>query len=219
MLGALFASWIEYLRRPRLKISAEPQPVDVEFGDGFPAKRGRYVRVLVYNRPNHWLVRWMIVRAPAQQCRAFISFHHPMSSDVFGRSMQGRWARDEQPVKSDILNLNGEKVFELVNIAALIIRSRKDIYAGEREILDIALRADEDDECYGWNDESYASIPAWRNPRWRLPSGRYVIKVSVQESGRNHVGYFRLMNNDRRVDFRLEAASHHEIRNVKRYAG
>src|SRR6266478_251782 len=141
ILGALFVLWLEYLRRPRLHILIEPQPVDSVYAGAQPARQVRTVRVVLHNRPMIWLVKWM-VRAPAQQCRASITFHHTDGQDVFGRSMSGRWANSAQPVLSDIVDLTGTIILKIVNHNELSLLSRIDVYAGEEQPLDIAIRAD-----------------------------------------------------------------------------
>jgi hypothetical protein len=43
-----------------------------------------------------------MVRGPALQCRAEITFHHQDGHNVFGRAMDGRWASSPEPVPSPI---------------------------------------------------------------------------------------------------------------------
>jgi hypothetical protein len=40
---------------------------------------------------------------------------------------------------------------------------RAAVYPGESALLDVAIRVDEDENCYGWSDESYVSV--YRRPR------------------------------------------------------
>jgi hypothetical protein len=42
----------------------------------------------------------------------------------------------------------------------ITLGSRVDIYPGENELLDIANRPYNDDNCYGWNSETYFAPPA-----------------------------------------------------------
>jgi hypothetical protein len=214
VLGALFVLWLEYLRRPRLRMSIEPRPIDSRYGDDAPARNVRTVRVILNNRPIFRLFKWM-VRAPAQQCRASITFHHLDGQDVFSRSMNGRWSNSPQPVLSDILDLTGKRIMRLLNPNDLLLISRIDVHAGDGQPLDIAIRADDDTECYGWNNEAYFSTPNWRNPLWRLPANRYIVRVSVEASGQNRIDYFRLINDVPRSDFRLEPVTRSDINAVK----
>ena len=82
--------------------------------------------------------------------------------------------------------------------------THKDIYPGERANLDIAARFDNDDACFGWNDEAYFSNPAWRNQKWRLPSGRYIVKIELTSAGDKEANFYRLVNDTDVSSFRLE---------------
>lgn len=199
---------IEYLRRPKLKLFAERPPYDLPYPDNRLTQM-RALRVKLFNKP---LGRWVaVIRAPALQCRATITFHHKDGKDVFGRSMDGRWAGSPEPTASPILDSEGKHQFSLIDFTRLTVVSRIDLYPGETEILDIAVRVGDDDECYGWNNETYFSTPRWRNPDWKLKSGQYLVTVAVVSSGQKCVGYFRLVNDVSRADFRLEPATQSEI--------
>jgi hypothetical protein len=45
ILGALFVLWLEYLRRPRLRLTIEAQPADMPYPEQFPARHMRTVQV------------------------------------------------------------------------------------------------------------------------------------------------------------------------------
>jgi hypothetical protein len=200
---------VEYMRKPRLKVSIERPPLEQTYSPGAPAREARLLRVAVYNEPLPVWAKWM-VRAPALQCRATITFHHLDGRNYFGRAMGGRWAGSPEPVALPVVGPEGQQ-FQILDFTRLSLESRIDIYPGQTEILDIANRPDNDDECYGWNNETYFSNPRWRNPNWRLPSGRYLVRVIISSSGQEFTNYFHLMNNVPRRDFRLEPASRAEI--------
>lgn len=86
--------------------------------------------------------------------------------------------------------------------ARLSIVSKIDIPAGEEEDLDLAVRCDDDSECYGFNNESYRYN--WRNPHWHLPQGRYRVEVTLRSSGQKIAQHFLLCNDSSLGDFRLE---------------
>ncbi len=117
-----------------------------------------------------------------------------------------RWANSVEPVPIPIVNSKGEEQFRILD-PRLAAEYRMDVYPGESEILDVAVRLDDEEDCYGWNTESYFCIPAWRNPNWKLPRGRYLVRVTVTSSGQKCVGTFRLINDVSRTDFRLEPTS------------
>jgi hypothetical protein len=94
----------------------------------------------------------------------------------------------------------------LVDPLRIMAESRVDIAPGEAAELDVVVRFDGERECYGWNLESYQSEPPWRNPKWMLPGGRYLLSVQVFSGDQGCSGLFRLIN-DVPVDaFRLELA-------------
>jgi len=156
-----------------------------------------------------------MVRAPALQCRAAITFHHLDGRNVSGRVMDGRWAGSPEPVAIPVVGPQGEQ-FHILDFTRLTLESRIDIHPGQKQLLDIAFRADDDPDCYGWNNASYFSNPRWRNPDWRLPQGRYLLKVIISSSGRDFIDCFLLLTDLTRRDFRLESASHSDRAKVLR---
>ncbi len=120
--------------------------------------------------------------------------------------MPVRWARSPEPIANQIVDTNGKLQFHIVDFGRAATESRIDVYPGEEEILDVAVRFDDGADCYGWNNDSY--LTNWRNPKWKLGRERYLIKVVITSSGQKCVGVFRLINDvDSRTDFRLRAAS------------
>jgi hypothetical protein len=211
ILGSIgTAMFVEYMRRPKLKFAIETPPLEVTYAAGFPANVMRTLRVKLYNDPLPGWARWML-RGPALQCRAIITFHELNDGqNIFGRAMGGRWASSPEPVPISFVTPRGER-FQMFDPARFTLESRIDIYPGEQEILDIASRFDNDQECYDGNNEAYFSAPPWRNPNWRLPSGRYLVSAVITSSGQKSAGCFRLMNNLSRADFRLELATRSDI--------
>ena len=205
--SGLVAMFVEFMRRPRLKLLIEP-PLDPPPYN--PPRNNvseaRFLRLIVHNEPLPGWVRWML-RGPALQCKAAISFrHHDNGQNVFGEVMNGRWSNSQEPVPLPVVGPAGQQ-FQILDFARLTLESRIDIYPGQEQTLDIAARFDNDAQCYGWNNEGYFSMPVWRNPKWMLPPERYLVKVIVSSSGQEFVDYFRLVNTGLRGACRLEAAS------------
>lgn len=69
-----------------------------------------------------------------------------------------------------------------------------DVQPGESEIFDVAAKLDNEEECYGWSNESYFSEPIWRNPNWQIPRGRYLIKATVVSASQKVTEILRLIN-------------------------
>jgi hypothetical protein len=199
------AVFVENKRRPRIKLTIEP-PLDLPYD---PPRHSisemRSLNVNVRNEPLLGSARWMI-RAPALQCRATITFHHLDGQNVFGRVIGGRWASSPEPVPLPVVGPQGQQ-FQIIDFTRLVLESWIDIHPGRSELLNIAARVDNDDECYGWNNESYFSMPPWRNPKWKLPKGRYLVRVVVSSSGQQFTDCFRLINDVSRRDCRLENAT------------
>jgi len=97
-----------------------------------------------------------------------------------------------------------DKHIFIADPARFTLTPRIDVYPGEAERLDVASRFDNEDECYGWSNESYFSNPVWRNPDWKLPSDRYLVKVTVISAGDKCTGIFRLISDVAQQDFRVE---------------
>ena len=207
ILGSIgTAIFVEYLRRPRLRLSIEKPELDNRYPPQRPAQVARFLRVYLENKPLPRWAGWM-VRAPALQCRATITFHHlDDGQKVFDRTMSGRWSGSPEPVALPVVGPGGQQ-FQMLDFSRLTLESRIDVYPGERELLDIVARFDNDDECYGWNNEAYFSQPIWRNPARKLDKGRYLVKVIITSSGQKCIDYFRISNEVTRTDFRLDPAT------------
>lgn len=204
VIAILLAVGIENLRRPKLSLQIESTPIDSHYSNQHPAVDSRYVRVCLKNTGLPKWARWML-RSPALQCRGTITFHHLDGQNVFGRAMAVRWSGSPQPIPLEAITDDNRR-FQIFDPMRLTLDSRIDVYPGEHEILDVAVRHDAEPECYGWNNEAYLQPHVWRTPGWRLPPGRYLVKVVVVSSGQKCEGVFRLINDVNRSDFRLEPA-------------
>jgi hypothetical protein len=204
LIGAILAILttiaIERLRKPSLRIYSAP-PRDREYAEGKPASLMRYLILRLVNKPLPWYARWMS-RDTAVQCRGNITFHHLDGQNLFGRAMPLRWAGSLQPIAIRVF-LNGLEGY-IVDDDRLSAQSIVDVPPGSERDIDVAVRLDDDKECYGWSNESYLSNPPWRNPNWKLDPGRYLVRVTIFSGGQSCTAVFRLLNEGRREDFRLE---------------
>ena len=206
VIGAIFAIlvtiWSEKLRKPELELRIAPL-WDMDHEEPHPAKQMRALGLKLVNRPLPRWARWMS-RNAALQCHGFITFHHLDGQNVFGRAMSIRWSGSPEPVAIHVVV--DDKRFTIADPARITLTSRRDVYPGESERLDVVARFDNEDECYGWNNDSYFSNPPWRNPDWSLSPDRYIVKVTVVSAGEKCTGIFRLINDVAQRDFRLEPA-------------
>ncbi|MCL5961247.1 MAG: hypothetical protein M1358_18390 [Chloroflexi bacterium] len=191
---------VENLRKRRLALQIG-SPADGNYQNR-PARKARFLHVKVLNKSLPWWAKWMS-RSAAIQCHGTISFHHlDDGQDVFGRAMAIRWSGSPEPVPS-IINIDGRQGF-LIDPSRFAIEQRWDIFPGESTDIDVASRFDDEEECYGWSNENYLIEPQWRNPRWKLSRGRYLVKITVVSAGERCTEVFRLINDVPQDAFRLE---------------
>ena len=205
VIGAIVAIvitiWIERLRKPKLKLKIG-KAINLSSQEIPNAgKFHRHLYVLLENKPLSKWLSWM-TRNPAIQCHGHISFHHLDGQNYSGRTMPIRWSGRPEPVLPwfEI----DERRIPIIDYTRLRLESYMDIHPGEQEELDIAVRFDNNDECYGWTNESY--FRQLRHPDWRLPPGRYLVKVVVVTAGEKTSEVLRLVNDVPWKDFRLEEA-------------
>lgn len=203
LLGALIVILVEQLRKPSLKLRLLPTQ-DAVYPEGRPAKRSRYIHLEAVNELLPRWARWMS-RSAALGCRGTISFHHMDGQNIFGRSMSVKWVRTPEALPMPIY-LNDGKSGYLVDPIRIMAESRDDIAPGEAAEFDVVVRFDGEPDCYGWNMESYKSEPLWRNPKWKLLAGRYLLRVEVFSGDQSCSGLFRLINDVPDDAFRLEPA-------------
>jgi hypothetical protein len=199
--AALITIIVEKLRKPKLHLKIA-EPMENNYEDR-PAKLKRAVRLQIENKPLPSWARWMS-RSPALQCGGNIVFYHLDGQNVFGRSMIIRWPESPEPIPLEIKL--GNEYGVIVDPARMVLEQRKDVHPGKSELIDVACRFDQDEDCYGWNNESYFSDPLWRNANWKLPKGRYLVKANIAFAGNSLSGLFRLINDVDIHDFRMEKA-------------
>jgi hypothetical protein len=202
VLGATTVILVEWLRKPSLKIRLIPTEQH-PYPPGGPATMGTVVKAAVSNEMLPRWARWMS-RSAAIQCRGNISFHHMDGQNIFGRSMPVKWLRTPEALPMQILSADGSnRVGFLVDPVRIMSESRDDIAPGESALLDVVVRFDADSDCYGWNLDAYKSTPRWRNPDWKLPAGRYLIRVEIFSGDQSCSEIFRLLNEGPLDAFRL----------------
>ena len=192
----------EYHRKPRLRfLHVDPEDYQHKPGEE-PAERARPLRVKVINSPLWPIFRSWMTRTTAALCAGTITVYNLDGQNKFIRSMPIRWNSTRKPQPLHIYHKNvywGE-----LRDPQPPVEARVDIPAGDAVLLDVSARFDDDPECYGWCTANYTSTPKWRNPDWRLPSGIYLIKITVFSLGEIHYDFFRLINDGSQADFRLD---------------
>ncbi len=213
LLSILASIYIEYQRKPKLRFDIEEQPLDRTYQPPAPAKESRFLRVQLFNDPMPRPLKWL-GRDAAMQCYGHIQFHHfADGAPVFSKPMPIRWAGSDEPFTFQAMP-NGQfaQFFDPTKYNASFHRN---CFPGITELIDVAARFDNDDDCFGWSNESYLPGKGWRNPDWKLPKGRYLIKVTVHSSGETLSAAFQLENSVARQHFRLMGASQQDAQKLK----
>lgn len=203
IIAILIPLRIESLRKPKLKLKlTEPQDSNYE---NSPASVARFLLVKLVNEQLPRWASWWMSRDAALQCHGTITFHHLDGQNIFGRAMPFRWRASPEPGSIE-LKFDDKRLF-ITDRTAFNLEPRMDVYPGEAQQLGVIARFDNEPDCYGWSNESYFSEPKWRNPAWRLPPGRYLVRVTVISAGSKCTSVFRLSNDVSQPDFRLELAA------------
>lgn len=203
--------YIEYQRKPKLGFSIEHPPLDQTYNDA-PAKDVRFLRVHLSNRAMPRLLRWL-GRNAAMHCNGYIQFHHHDNGNpIFGKPMPIRWSGSDEPISMQLLP-SGEMV-QLFDPVKYNAASRRNVFPGTQETIDVAARLDDERECFGWSNENYLPGKEWRNRDWELPPGRYLVRVTVYSAGETTSACYNLDTTVSRTDCRLLPANEEESKRV-----
>jgi hypothetical protein len=202
LASVIVTVFFEFLKHPSLRVSEAPRD-DMHYGTGHKIARvARFIQVRVVNRKPLVFFRWLLSRYTALQCQAEISFFRLDGQKIF--DMTGRWSGWPEPLA--LTGHVGGMPIQLVNPYYLSPEFRRvDIYPRVPRKLDIAVRFDDESECYGWTTENYQE--EWRSPSRRLPQGTFLVKVTVYTDSKPSCGLFRLINDSDADKFRLSDAS------------
>lgn len=206
VLSFLATIVVEYQKKPKLQFAIENKPLVRRHPVGAPVTDSTFLRIVVTNKPMPKLLRWF-ARSAAYQCTGDIQFHDPDDgAPLLLRAIPVRWAASDEPFSYQAVS--GGKVAEVFDPAKYNAGFRRDCFPGTPELVDVAARFDNDDDCYGWSTESY--VKGWRNPEFKLSKGRYLAKVTIRFSGEPVSGVFKLENSLARPNFKLLPASKEE---------
>lgn len=212
LLSLLANIYIEYQRKPKFHFEIEDPPLDSNpVGD---IREARFLRVLLCNNPMPRILKWL-GRNAALQCFGDIQFHHLEDGvAVFSRPMPIRWAGSDEPLTYQALP--DGKIAQLFDATKFNSSFHRNCFPGTKELIDIAARFDDDEDCYGWTSENYLPGKGWRNPDWKLPKGRFLVHITVHSSGEIASAIFQLENSVARKHFRLNTPSQQDILRLKK---
>jgi len=167
--AVLLALWIDRKRLPNLDIRpSEEAHLDVTYPAhhmGHGGERWKYFSVAVRNEPLPKPFSW-IPRQPAENCRATISFFK-LGEDFPLFVMLGRWASTPEVAYLP----NGHQIVKVTHPDPVTIAP------GNREILNVVAKHENDREAYGWNNDSY--LHEWRTLKAKLDPGNYIVKIDI----------------------------------------
>lgn len=72
---------------------------------------------------------------------------------LFPKAMPVRWSGSSEPFTAHVLP--DSTVAHLFDPVKYDVACRRDCFPGSEEIADVAAKFDDDDECYGWSNETY----------------------------------------------------------------
>jgi hypothetical protein len=204
ILGVLSSYLVVFLvesqRKPRLTLSIV-EPSDQNYPSGRPARIMRSLLVRVRNEELPKWLRWMR-RESAQSCSGIVKFMYASDGTaLFTEGMPARWASSPEliPLTGTVGSNTPVAIWDPSRLSVI---SKIDIPAGEQEDLGTVVRCDDEIEAYGFNNESYQFN--WRNPKWKLAKGRYLVEVTIRSAGQKACRSFMLNNDLSRDQFRLD---------------
>lgn len=210
LTSILIVLGLESLRKPRLHFTIG-QPGEIFPNDSLGRTPGRWLHVYVYNSPMPSWLAWAFNRSPALSCRGSIDFRDSRGQEMFDKPMPLRWANNPEPLLLDPatgkphgIDWDKMRTGHLWDITPGLVAER------DYGVADVVFRAASEQECYGWNNDSY--LHDWRNPQWKLPQGRYFAKLVVRTGGQSFSETFLVSNDGSYRDFRLEASPTHHSR-------
>jgi hypothetical protein len=126
-------------------------------------------------------IRLLPGRRPAWACTASIDVFRRDGSRAITRDVIARWASQPEPLLPVIAQ---GQVGNVLDPARVMQARRMDVHEHSDEPIPVAVKFEGDPDCYIFTNESY-QFPRWQNPAWRMPPGRYRLRVTVYyERGR-----------------------------------
>ncbi|MGA3182707.1 MAG: hypothetical protein ABSF38_20475 [Verrucomicrobiota bacterium] len=194
VFGLSVALFVERNRKPKLSLTTK----QTDTHPGPPPCRG--VGVSLVNTKPKPLFAWFTHREPALRASATIEFMTSDRRPFIKKLMQGRWTSSPQPPELYDLKTNQLSPYNRQNLQF------REIYPGVVEGIDVAIRFQGEDDCFGYSNASYDQPQERhkRDPAFRLEKGEYIVQVTITYSGGTLTNSFRLRNDVPYNEFRLE---------------
>ena len=189
LLAILFPVYIERIQRPSLRIYAATFEKTPHGGNPFWA-----VKILV-DHPvlnNGWQALFAnswLERRTAISCRARLKVFSGRKSLNLIQDMPARWSGAIQPSQPEAIVVTNGYIQSTIHRFVDTV----DIAPGEDNGIDIVIQYEREEECYGWNNETYLLVNP-RMSRLKLVPGEYIIEISIFYGDKTLKETFTLVN-------------------------
>jgi hypothetical protein len=189
LLGIIASTiaWVisEHLARPVLDVVVDQGRAQGQVGENPPHQ---FYHVRVTNIPSRWPVPG---RRPAWACRAIIEVFRQDGSRAINEDIVARWTSQPEPL---VPVVSQGQVGNVVDFARVMQGRTMDVHGHRDELIPVVIKYEGEADCYIFTNESYLYPPRMQNPAWRLPLGRYRIRVTVHYAREPAVREFELRN-------------------------
>jgi hypothetical protein len=120
-------------------------------------------------------------RRPAWACTASVEVFQRDGSRTITGDVIARWTSQPEPLLPVVTQ---GQVGNVLDPARVMQARRVDVHGHSEEPISVAVKFEGEQDCYIFTNESYL-FPRWQNPSWRIPPGRYRLRVTIYyERGR-----------------------------------
>lgn len=206
LVGAAIVMLIERQRKPNLSLNIG-YAGETDWGEN---QNPRYVKVLeigVKNSQLCHLLRPFMHRNAAVHCYGNVFFYEQSGEEytrIFNK-IDVKWTSlpATQIIHSKILK--GFTPYEV---------KYNDIHPGETELIDIAAKYDDDEDCYVWCYDSYKCLRL-KNPELRIPNKECFVYMDIRFAGQHLIDVFKMINGKSREQFELKNISSQQKKRIK----
>lgn len=211
LITIVIAAVFEYLKQPKLYFKYDPEICRVENRyNGSTASIAVFLTIQLWNRKPPWMLFWLN-RNTADHCSGHITFHFLEDGGrAIDKAMRIRWSGSPEPTSNFIIDGQPTTLFDP---SKLDLSYWQPCYPNNKITLDVVARFDKDEECYGWTAENY--LYNWRNPKFKLPAGRYLVRIEVLSGGLTVSETYKLENSLGINEFRLTEVTKEEKSRVR----
>lgn len=184
--SGIVAVLYEHATRPWLEILPDTGRAQGQHQNGQPHE---FYHLKVRNMPP--ILGLLPSRKPAWSCKVSIELMSEDGICLLDEPIIGKWTSQPEP----LLPVNDRGNIQYVIDPAGVIYARKiDIYSHDDQRFSVALKYENNSECYLFSNESYSYPPNWQNPGWRLGPGDHKLRITVYYERGHQTRNFILSN-------------------------